>query len=279
MKLASSGRSEKDLEAWLKLDPKSTAALQRLAVCLFREKDPDGALEKLKAAAKIDPEVLTPKAILAQYYSQTGDQNKARKWMIEALTDAPRDLKTRLVAAQWAWEQGQLDEAKKQAAAALSIEPNSIEAKLMFGVIALFQKDYRTAETYFENAYLQKPSNFPASNNLALALVEQKDDTKKQRAWSMPKRTCGSIRNRARPPRRTVGCFTNWASLTMPRRCCGAAVSGGSFTADTAYYLARVLADRGRDADAKPLLESALKSSGPFMNRDEATDLLKKLKK
>ena len=58
-----------------------------------------------------------------------------------------------------------------------------------------------------------------------------------------------------------------------------AAVSGPSFSADTAYYLARVLIDRGRDAPAKQLLESALKTTGPFAQRDDAKALLKDLEK
>ena len=70
-------RAEKHLEAWLKLDPKSTAALQRLAQCLFQQKKVDEALAKLKEAAKIEPDRLTPEALVGQWFwARTGDQKE-----------------------------------------------------------------------------------------------------------------------------------------------------------------------------------------------------------
>ncbi len=54
--------AQKELEDWLKLEPKNTAALQQLARCLFQQKNVDGALEKLKEAVKIEPTILTPEA-------------------------------------------------------------------------------------------------------------------------------------------------------------------------------------------------------------------------
>ena len=82
--------AQKQLEAWLKLAPKNTTAMQLLANVLFEQKNVPGALEKLKEAAKIDPDLLTPEAILAQYYERAGDRENAKKWMISALTQAQK---------------------------------------------------------------------------------------------------------------------------------------------------------------------------------------------
>ncbi len=158
--------AQKQLEAWLKLAPKNTTAMQLLASVLFEQKNVPGALEKLKEAAKIEPELLTPEAILAQFYERAGDRENAKKWMIAALTVAPRDLKTRMVAGTWALQAGRLDEAASQATAALQIDPANFGAKILRGVVALFQKDYTTAERYFEMARLQSPKSFSAGNDL-----------------------------------------------------------------------------------------------------------------
>ena len=56
-----------------------------------------------------------------------------------------------------------------------------------------------------------------------------------------------------------------------------AAVSGGQASADTAYYLARVLEDRGKSTDARKLLDSALKATGMFFCRKDAQALFDKL--
>jgi len=274
--------AQKHLESWLKLDPKSASARQQLAQCLFQQKQPEAALEKLKEAAQLDVEMLTPEAVLAQYYARSGDQENARKWMVAALTAAPKDLKTRLVAAQWAWEAGYLEEAEKQAAAAMQLDAKSLDAMILRGIIALFRKDYKSAERYFEAAHLQSPKNFAATNNLALALAEQDDETKRRRALDYAEA------NVRQYPKSSEALSTyGWVLFKLGRaedaeKALRLAVSGGTFSADTAYYLARVLVERGREADmkdARQLLESALASTGPFSQRQEAKTLLDHLKK
>lgn len=274
--------AQKYLEAWLKLDPKSAPARQQLAQCLFQQKQPEAALAKLKEAAELEPEMLTPEAILAQFYARSGDQENARKWMVAALTAAPKDLKTRLVAAQWAWESGYLEEAEKQAAAAMQLDPKSLDALILRGIIALFRKDFKSAERYFESAHLQSPKNFAATNNLALALAEQEDESKRRRALDYAEA------NVRQYPKSSEALSTyGWVLFKLGRledaeKALRLAVSGGTFSADTAYYLARVLIERGRGADvrdARQLLESALASIGPFSQRQEAKTLLDQLKK
>ena len=270
--------ARKQLDAWLKLDPKNATALLRLAQCQFREKDVPGALEKLKEAAEINADMLPPEAVLAQWFARSGDQENAKKWLIAALTVAPKNPQVRLVAAQWAWETGQLEEAEKQAAAALQLDPNYYQAKILRGIIALFQKDYKAAELYFESAHLQSPKDFAAGNNLALALVEQKDEAKRRRALEYAENNVKQF------PRMGDAYSTyGWVLYKLGRlqdaeASLRKAISGGTFSTETAYYLARVLADRGRDADAMRLLQGALQSQAPFAQREEAQSLLEQLK-
>ncbi len=271
--------AQQRLEDWLKIDPNNTASLQRLARALFQQKKTTKALDNLKAAAKADPNVLTPAARLAQFYEQAGDRDNAKKWMIYALQVAPKDLRTRLVATQWALETGQLKEAQQQAAAAMRLDPKSLEAKVLRGVIALFRKDYKAAETYFESAHLQSPGNFAASNNLALALVEQNSEAKRQRALEYAQSNA-----RQYPNATEAGSTYGWVLYKLGRieeaeQVLRQTAAKGNFSADTAYYMARVSADRGRKDDARRLLESALKTTRPFSQRQEAEALLKKLSK
>ena len=274
--------AQKQLEAWLKLAPKSTGAMQMLASCLFEQKNVTGALDKLKEAAKIDPEQLTSEAILAQYYERGGDQENAKKWMISALTQAPKDLKTRLVAGQWALQTGRLEDAESQAAAALQIDPTSFGAKILRGVVALFRKDYSTAEKYFELASLQSPRSFPASNDLALALIEQDDKTKQLRALEYAENNVRKYQRTAQAGEAfsTYGWILyRLGKLDDAAKYLNAAASSGQVTPDTAYYCARLAKDQNRDDLARQWLDSALKSTSPFANRAEATALLAKLKK
>jgi Tfp pilus assembly protein PilF len=55
------------------------------------------------------------------------------------------------------------------------------------------------------------------------------------------------------------------------------AASSGTVSPDTAYYLARIEIDRDRKTEARVILESAVKSTGLFLFRKEAEDLLDQL--
>jgi len=284
--------AQKHLEATQKIAPKEAMAgvMLRLARVLFQQKDAATSLDKLKEAKKVDPDnVLTPEALLAQFYEQFGDRKNAEKWMGNALKAAPKDPKTLLVAGQFALQIGKVDDALKHATAAMEIDPKSLDALVLRGVVALFQKDYKAAEGYFESAHLMSPGSFAASNNLALALCEQTDEAKKRRALEYASNNARQFQRDQRAPEAlsTYG----WVLYSIGRNEKGdrnpnldaaeqalrQAASSGNISSDTAYYLAQVLFEKGNKDDARQLLEAALKSERPFSRRDDAQKLLNKI--
>jgi tetratricopeptide (TPR) repeat protein len=274
--------AQKQLEAFLKLDPKNSDAMQRLARSLFQQKNATGALEKLKEAAKANPSLLTPEAILANFYEQSGDHENAKKWMAAALAAAPKDFETRWNAGQWALQTGQIEEAKSQATAAIQIDPKPLKAKILRGTVALFQKDYSTAERLFEAAHLQSPKDFDASNNLALVLIEQKDEGKRKRALDFSENNInqyGKTKDGAEAASTHGWVLYKMGKIDEAEKYLQAAATSGAFNADTAYYISRLYADKGRTEMAKQNLERALKTTGPFLMRDKAQELLEQLKK
>ncbi len=268
------------LEAWLAVDPKNAHAMQRLARAMFQQRDAVKALDYLRKAKVADSSVLTPEAQLALFYEDYGDHDNAVKWMQEALKMAPDDVPTHLAVARWALLTGDLDKAKEQSAVALQQDPQSLDAKIMRGIVALFQKDYKAAEMYFEGAHLQSPGNFAASNNLAIALAEQSDPAKQQRALEY---AAANVRQNANNENTREALSTyGWAlyklgQLDEADRVLGQVARTGLFDPDTAYYIARVAADKGRTEEAKRLLAAALKSKRPFSQEEEAKALLERL--
>jgi tetratricopeptide (TPR) repeat protein len=269
--------AEKRLTAWQKLDPKNAVCLQRLARARFQQRSPGDALKLLREAATLDENVLTPEAQLARFYHEFGDQKNAQIWIDGAIKVAPKDVRTRLVAAQWYLETNQLEKASKEAQEATQLDPKSLEAKLFRGVVALFLKDYKSAETYFEQAHLQSPGNFAASNNLALALIEQDDDQKRRRALEY------ATANARQNPRATEALSTyGWVQYKLGNvdeadRVLQGAAGTGTLSPDTAYYLAVVSAEKGRKEQAVQLLNAALNTTQPFSQRQEAKVLLDQL--
>jgi len=270
--------AEQHLLQWLKADPKSVAAMQRLARALFQQGRASEALDRLKAAEAADPEnVLSSAATLARFYQQAGDEENAKKWIDYALKKSPQDARVKLIAARMYLEMGNLDAAEKNATAAMQLDPKSLPAMILSGVVALFRQDYRKAEQDFQLALLEKPGNFEAKNNLALALAEQDDETKKRSALAYAKENAQLF------PQRTEAVSTyGWAlyqagQVAEADRIMQQLLRSGNFTADTAYYIARIAMDQGRQDQAKQLLEAALDKARLFSRKPDAEALLKTL--
>ncbi len=272
--------AQSQLEELLRLKPDSARARVLLARALFEQEKFDEATQELKKAASEDESILTPDAILATWYEEKGDRKKAAQLMVSALEAKPKDVNTRLAAAQWAFTTKQLDQAAKQAEIARQLDSNSLAAKIISGNIAIFQKDYATAEQFLKDAHLQSPSNFTATNNLALALAEQDDEAKQRQAIEYADINV-RLHSKQTEPWSTLG----WALYRAGRideaeRALRQAAQFKRLSPDTAYYIARVDADRGRKDEAINILEKAIQSTSPsFSKREEAEALLAELKK
>jgi tetratricopeptide (TPR) repeat protein len=271
--------AQKHLETLLADDPKNTAVLQQLGRVVFQQKKYDEAKKLFEEAARADENSLGAEASMARLYQQAGDSGTASKLMLAAINANPTDFKTRLVAAQWSLDIGKLDQADMQAQAAVKLNPQSSDAKFLRATIALFRKDYKTAQEMFEQAHLQSPGNFAATNGLAVALVEQDDDAKKRMALEY-----AQINARIGPDRPEANSTLGWVLYRLGRldeaeNALRKSASAGLTSPETAYYFARVAFERGRKDDARRLVGEALKSSTPFPMRDDAEALAAELKK
>ncbi len=256
-------------------------ALQRLAHAKFEQGDAGECLKDLRKAKSTDPNnVLTPEATLALFYEQFGDHPHAVEWMGNALKAAPDDPKTRLAAAKWALTTGQIEEAKKEADEALKIDRSSMDAKVVRGIVSLFQKEFKAAQEDFENAHLQDPDDFAARNNLALALCEQKDESKKTKALAY------ATENARMNPKRSEAFSTlAWVLYRLgkvqdaDRQIQQAfSLAGGNMSNDSYFYLAQIGYESDRKDQAKAILKTILDSTRPFSMRPEAKELMDTIK-
>ena len=298
------------LRELLKLAPEDLVAHQRLARALFLQGNAKEAYDVLKAAKEIDrtnakknktrETVLTPEAIMAKHYEEFEGPAKAKEtgdpetWFKAALRKAPDDLPTRQVVAIWALENGKLAFAKEQAEAALKIEAadaslpaadrkwgGSNVGRMLRGYVALWEKDWPEAEHYFEKVILENPNDFVAKNNMALALVEQDDSTKKQKALAYAE---GNYRANNNNPdaMSTLGwVYFRRGEFDQARLALEGAVkatNGNVTNPDTATYLAHILYHLEQKLQAKEILNSILQSGRPFSMRPEAEKLFEKVK-
>ena len=270
--------AQKYMETFLAKDSENVAAMQQIARIFLQMDKAADALTWLKKAKTINKDLLTPEAIVALFYQQKGDQQTATKYMIEAITNAPQDLNTRLAASQWSQQIGSMKQAIQQADAALKLDPNSESAMLLRGSLALISKDYATARLNFEKVLAKSPSNFAASNNLALALCESADKADQQKA--MEYAGVNAQRFSKQPETfSTLGYVlfkngqTDQALQSLQQ---AINLSNGRMSPDTAYYLCAALNAKGTPEgikQAKEILSKTLEASKTFAMRPEAEKL------
>lgn len=267
-----------DLTAWTHLEPNNAAPHQRLARVLFKLGDKKGAYAELQAAEKADPKLPPAEVTMGNLYAQDNDKAQAEKFMTAAARKGARDLATNLALMQWNLQNNRLSDAKKYADTALQVDPNSLDAKLACGIVAWMQKDYPAAKKFLEDAHEQSPGNSVVINQLALVLLEQKDEADRQRALEF-----AQLNQKLNPNSAEAAATLGWIAYRMGRkadaqRALNAIVQTGNLTPLSAYYVAYVLKDQGQLPNAIKLLEGALNNSVPFAYRDEAESLLADLK-
>ena len=269
-------------KTWVAADPESVVAHQRYARALFQAGDPEAAEKEFKAAKKIDDKTPPPAIAMANLYRLAKDKAKANAKFEEAEKSlkSKDDFNTRIAVATWLWQDNRLKEAREHAEAALKLQPDSAEAKRTLGFIAHLTKDYDTAQKYLEEAHVASPANFQGNNQLALVLIEKDDEADRKRALEY-----AELNSRLYPNSTEATATLGWIHYRLKRsadaeRAFTTVITGGNFSADTAYFLAMALKDQKQSVEtAKKLLTQTLNSDQVFAYRDDAEKLLKTLNK
>ncbi len=271
------------LTEWLTLDPDNASAHQRMGIVLFQLADPKKALEQFSEAKKLDPKAVQPELAMARLYDDAKKKDIAKKLIEAAIVAAPKDPAVLLAAAQWYLGQNDLDRAKAIADDSIKLDGKSLEGKVVRGAIARVSRDYVTAEKFFNEAHVQSPGNFPASNSLALVLIESEGKEMQQRALEMAEANAAMHGEKSS---QQVNALTTlaWVYYKLGRRedaekILSQITQNNALTTDGAYYVSKLLSDRGEKDRAKKILEEVLSNEAMFATRADATELLAKLKK
>lgn len=287
-------RAKTMVDQWIKLDPDNATAHNALGTVLFYlNKGPDAyrAFQKADELQKVAADRVNPPSPMAElnmaalYQRRDKDDKKTTDSINLAIKNHPKDFGVRLRAAQIAMASNLLDVALAQSEEAVKLNENDLNAKLIRGYVARLRNDFTTAEHYFELAHLQSPGNFDASNNLALLLAEQTDKAKQDRAFEFAVMNVQRFPINGQSQQRFDAMSTfGWVQyqrgiVSDAQQALQQVANANVLTPDSRYYIAKVmLNDPKRTDDAARVLEVAVESDQPFVNRKAATELLQTLK-
>ncbi len=271
--------ARRSLTALLELDPRNGPARHRLGRVLFKLDKPDDAFAAFKQAVQ-DLPALEPAAVsMGWLYTQKADAAKAEEWFDYARKLEPQSARVHRARATWLLERGRTPDAKAAVEEAAKLEPGSNEGERIRARIAWYLGDPAESQRILEPLHRDAPADFAIANLLSLSLTDQDDRDLRARGLQL-----AEINARQSPRSPDALATLGWAlyrngQVDRAEQALRQAVSGVRTTPDIAYYLARVLADKGRNDDARKLLQSATGLPGAFAHRKDAEALLKSLPK
>lgn len=275
-------KAEDALKKWLEQDPEEDTALQRLGQVLFMYEDqPNKQREGFEAftkAKRINDDLPSPYVSAALLYSRNGKDDLAMESFERAFRESGTDPTTLISYAQALVKAGELSKAESVLQKARTSAAELQSTWLLSGVAARMADDSAKAEEHFMRALSLSPSNRDVLNQLALTLVDSGDEAAKARALQF-----ASLNKQLNSDNPDVNITLAWVLYQNGDNRRGNAalqqgVQGGGMTPGASFLVAKILLERDDKANAKKLLESALKGDrGIFVERKEAERLLGEL--
>ncbi len=268
-----------DLKTLLSVDPDNAAGHYRLGRALFMQKKfPEGNAEFAKAS-KLDKNLPNQDVAAALLYEQLGMRNEAKTAFENAVKANRDDVKTLNAYAQWLLATGDVARAEQALTAARRVAPEDLDTLVLSGVAARMGKKMKPAEDYFVAALRLSPSNAAVINQLALLLVEQPDEDKRQRAMEFARINAMLQPNSAEANITLAWVLYQVGNTRDAETALRKGLAARNMSPDSNYLVAKILADQNRPDVAKQFLTAALENSagGLSVLRTEAEALKKQL--
>lgn len=269
------------LLAVLEGDAKNAPLRLRLARANFLIGRPEEAFTDLQTAFKDDQTLDPPELGMAQLWTAKQDFAKADEWYGKAVKAHDGSAKVHRGFAAYLLDRGRIDAAKTHLGVAQKLDGDNLETRALAGLVARYARDYSTAATVFEQLVKDYPTfrNGFASANLALVLAESGDQKGKQRAVEL-----ANIYAQQNPRLAEARAILAYCQLKAGRaadaeKTMREAISLGALPPDAAYFVARILADRGQIEDAHKVAKAAVENKAGAAYRKEAEALLAELEK
>lgn len=134
VKLNNVDQAVSEYQAYLKLNPSSSATLVNLGNLLYAEDRYDEAIDEYEKAVKLDPTVNNCFS-LGQAYLQAGEYEKARELFLKMQLNHPQEAAGYLGLGQAYGKMGRYEEAVEQLETAIRLKPESYDAYAELGYV------------------------------------------------------------------------------------------------------------------------------------------------
>src|SRR6476620_535218 len=276
-----------DLQALIKLDPDNAVAHYRLGQTLFMQNKFQEGYAEFKDAKTKDKNLPDPDVATALMYDQIKLADKTAKtqqFFDRAMTTNKTDPATVTAYAQWLIKQATpqtLPKAEALLADARKANPGNLNLLILSGVAARMGKKMKPAEDYFIEALGIAPANSDVINQLALLLIEQAGQGKRDRALQFAGMNAQINAQNSDAQITLAWVLYQLGQLADAQQALQKGLNQGNLSPDSSYLVAKILMDQNKTDAAKQLLKGALEQESPgiFIYRADAQAAYDKLNK
>jgi predicted Zn-dependent protease len=276
-----------DLQSLIKLDPDNAVAHYRLGQTLFMQNKYQEGYAEFKDAKSKDKSLPDPDVSTALMYDQIKIADKTAKtqqFFDRAMATNKTDPATVTAYAQWLIKQATpqtLPKAEALLADARKANPGNLNLLILSGVAARMGKKMKPAEDYFIEALGIAPANSDVINQLALLLIEQDNQGKRDRALQFAGMNAQINAQNSDAQITLASVLYQLGRVADAQQALTQGMNLGNPSPDSSYLVAKILMDQNKPDGAKQLLKAALdqESPGIFIYRQDAQAAYDKLSK
>lgn len=144
------------------------------------------------------------------------------------------------------------------------------QIQFLRSLAARYLNDMETAESLLVPLHQTNPEDPEIANQLALVLVESKDEAKRGRALQLAEKNLRQFSNSEAVIGTAAWIQFRLGASDVADRMLGELAKRQSLSAQTAYYAAELLASRGLAEESRKMLKAALENPGIFPQRAAA---------
>lgn len=271
------GEARKYLDQILSRKADDSRTIMRLAEVDFSQDKQADSLKRLQRFSELNPERPSPELMMASMYAAAKRLAEADEWVEKARQAQPENPKVLLDYASWMLDREKFSEASSALDALGKLNPDQLAGKLLRAKLAFASRDYVTAEKMLGELRVSDPGNPDVANLWALALAENPDEGKRQRAVEV-----AAQNSQLQPQNPMAAAILGWALLRQndqkqAEEWLGRASQGQRLTPEMAYFLAKFLQASGEKEQALKLVTQALEQPGLFLYRTSARELRQEL--
>jgi tetratricopeptide (TPR) repeat protein len=263
--------SAKLFDELAKLQPKEGYPIWSLGRLKIASGDLEGGVALLKKAKQLTASLPQPELAVALELLGRKDPVKAETWFQDGIR-----AKETATEANWIQylkflvDEDRASEAKGLIEKAPSEYQKSRDMRLLKAISHRYLNEDADAEKLFSELHQANPEDLDAADQLALVLVETRDEGKRARAGQLSESNLRQAPNAEKIAATAAWVKFRTGSVDVADNLLGQIIKGGRISPQTLYYSAMLLKARGKTSEAMQFLKAAVEAPGSFPQKKAA---------